>query len=50
MWDAWGGSAFEHLPLAHGLIPESGIKSRVGLLMGEPVSPYVSALLSLMNK
>ena len=48
-----GGSVFEHLPLAQGMIPGSGIESHIGLpawslLLPLPVSLPLSV--PLMNK
>ena len=46
-----GGSAFERLPLAQGVILGSGIKSCIGLLAGSLLLPLPMSLpLSLMNK
>ena len=49
-----GGSAVEHLPLAQGMIPGSGIESHIGLLQRACfslcLSLCLSLSLSLMNK
>ena len=43
-----GGSVFEHLPLAHGVIPESW--DRVLHQAPQPASPYVYASFSLFQE
>ena len=48
-----GGSAIEHLPSAQGVIPGSGIKSRIRLLVESLLLPLPASLplyVSLMNK
>ena len=41
--DAWV-SAIENLPSAQGVIPESGIKSHIGLLAGSLLLPLLVSL------
>ena len=53
MWGCLGSAVVEHLPLAQGMIPGSGIESHIRLLVGSlllPLPVSLSISLSLMNK